>query len=104
MGTILAGYEGPKHRVMARNAASRRFVGRAEVIGKPLLELLPEFEEQHILAMASPWPTACTRWASQRSGASGGSAQPALASPVQRRSGHLVGVRASAAGPGRLRG
>jgi PAS domain S-box-containing protein len=52
LGLIVASYEGRDHRLVAANAAFRAFSGRSEVVGRPLRELLPEFEGQQVIAMA----------------------------------------------------
>lgn len=52
LGLIVASYEGRDHRVVAANAAFRAFTGRSDAVGRPLRELLPEFEGRQVIAMA----------------------------------------------------
>ncbi|XGX77323.1 hypothetical protein LQK93_00092 [Terrabacter sp. BE26] len=49
---IMASCEGPDLRVTAANAAFRAFTGRTDVIGRPIRDLMPEWEAQRIVAMA----------------------------------------------------
>ncbi|WP_412543927.1 SpoIIE family protein phosphatase [Longispora sp. K20-0274] len=49
---ILWAFEGPEHRVVAANRAARASTGhRAEIVGRPVREVLPELEGQQIFAM-----------------------------------------------------
>ncbi|MGY0234459.1 SpoIIE family protein phosphatase [Longispora urticae] len=49
---ILWAFEGPEHRVVAANRAARASTGhRADIVGRPVREVLPELEGQQIFAM-----------------------------------------------------
>ncbi len=51
LGLLAASYAGPELRAVAANAGLRALTGRADVIGRPYVELFPEMESQQILEM-----------------------------------------------------
>jgi PAS domain S-box-containing protein len=66
-GVLLAAVEGPHHVLVAANAAWREFVGRRDVIGMPVRQLVPEAAGQQLFefldrAYARGEPVTAREW------------------------------------------
>lgn len=64
---VLISYGGPDLRVVVANAAARAFLGRQDIGGRPLVEVMPGFEGQQLIAMtrgvmASGEPIIAREW------------------------------------------
>ena len=105
MPVLLAGLEGPEHTYVTANALYRAFVGRQEVVGLPIREVLPELAGQQVFEMfdrvyATGQLQTVREWRVQVARDGGGSVEEvyADATVVPRRGadGSVVGVLVSA--------